>query len=87
MYPACRAYPQVGEGTRVRTTRDLEKIEHRVATVVNLINYNAGNVVPLIAKDLSSPAAEHELRLLPRLYEKSDILLFWFPHTCGEDED
>ncbi|KAF2679366.1 hypothetical protein K458DRAFT_408221 [Lentithecium fluviatile CBS 122367] len=52
-------------GTRFHSAQELRKIEDRVETVVNLIDRNAGNIVPLIAKDLSSLAAQKELRLLP----------------------
>ncbi|KAF1969831.1 hypothetical protein BU23DRAFT_651658 [Bimuria novae-zelandiae CBS 107.79] len=45
----------------------LDDIEKRVTAVLNSIDYNAGNIHRMIAEDLASPAAEHELSLLPKL--------------------
>ena len=43
------------------------EIEKRVTAVLDMIDYNTGNIHRLIAEDLASPAAEDDLALLPIL--------------------
>jgi hypothetical protein len=43
-------------------------LNERVASIVNLLEFKAGNIIPMIAKDLASPSAADELELLPVWY-------------------
>lgn len=68
VYPVPRVSPLDNGPVYPISEKDLVRIEKQVQTVANLVNYDAGNIAALIAKDLSSSAAEHELALLPQEY-------------------
>ena len=87
VYPTYKGLPDPSQSSRIRSFQEfVEEIKKRLAPVINVLDINAGDIVDRIATDLASPAAEHELRLLPLVYEylsmSLDIVPVWDSAIC-----
>ncbi|PSN63107.1 hypothetical protein BS50DRAFT_591309 [Corynespora cassiicola Philippines] len=69
-------------GSSHKINQNYKDVCTRLRCVIDYINVHAGNVISIIAKDLTGPGGEEELKLLPRLYGLPRLKASNFQVSC-----